>query len=447
MISQLLSNTPMSATPTKGEPRPAPGEDNAEAGGFSGLLATLGSAVRGAASGENAGEDMLAVSGAADEGEAAEQAPDPLALALAVDAELPAIAGTGKVLPVSAAELPAGTVPPAEGGSAAAAMPTLLGRGAGTVASEIPAGRTTGAPALSAENAPSPGAAAIQQAARPAVAIEVAPRPSNLAGEIGGTGPLHQAAGTALDVSAGREAGQREGGGHMRNQSDAQPAPRATAEQAAAANPKPSAEQATFAATAAAATAASGGASGGAQGGLAPNAAAIPAPGAPSVETANPFTANRPAIETQVARELGRIVDSLASAREAFTARAATLALDHAEFGELSLRFDQRRDGQLAVQLSATDPEAHRAIAAAVAERPTVANGDAGAASGQNGAQAGGNASARAGAERGDGGFAEDRAAGRDRREPGRDADRHSGGRGQPGGQAASGNGRAAIYA
>lgn len=63
---------------------------------------------------------------------------------------------------------------------------------------------------------------------------------------------------------------------------------------------------------------------------------------------------------------LTQIVETLAAAREALAPAAAALAIDHAEFGELSLRIDQQRDGRLAVQIEAASPEAHRAVAAAV---------------------------------------------------------------------------------
>lgn len=96
----------------------------------------------------------------------------------------------------------------------------------------------------------------------------------------------------------------------------------------------------------------------------------------------------RPAIDTQVTRELGRVIDSLASAREAQTAKTATLAVEHSEFGELSLRFSQRSDGQLAVQLSAADLDAHRAVAAALAERSAFAQPDASGSHGQQQSQA-----------------------------------------------------------
>lgn len=78
---------------------------------------------------------------------------------------------------------------------------------------------------------------------------------------------------------------------------------------------------------------------------------------------------------TLTPHDLAQVVERLAAAREAFAPAAAAIAIDHAEFGELSLRFEQRRDGQLAVQLAATDPEAHRAIVAAVAAERSNATG------------------------------------------------------------------------
>jgi hypothetical protein len=71
-------------------------------------------------------------------------------------------------------------------------------------------------------------------------------------------------------------------------------------------------------------------------------------------------------MQVDALRDLTRIVDSLAAAREVFAPATEALSIDHAEFGELSLRFDQRRDGALSVQLSASTPDAHRAVAQAV---------------------------------------------------------------------------------
>lgn len=99
------------------------------------------------------------------------------------------------------------------------------------------------------------------------------------------------------------------------------------------------------------------------------------------------ITPARFAAEAPAMRELSRIVETLASAREASGTQTATLALDHAEFGALSLRFDQRADGLLSVQLSAADADAQQALATAVAERPVAAPGEAGAATSQNQSQ------------------------------------------------------------
>ncbi|WP_305098543.1 hypothetical protein [Croceibacterium aestuarii] len=82
------------------------------------------------------------------------------------------------------------------------------------------------------------------------------------------------------------------------------------------------------------------------------------------------------AFRPDAVQDLTRIVDRLAAAREALAPASAQLAIDHADFGELTLRFDQHRSGQLAVQLAAGNPEAHRAIAAAVADRPFSAAPD-----------------------------------------------------------------------
>jgi len=75
--------------------------------------------------------------------------------------------------------------------------------------------------------------------------------------------------------------------------------------------------------------------------------------------------------------ELAAIVDRLAAAREVLAPASAALALDHAEFGEMTLRFEQQQDGRLLVNLSAQDAEAHRAVAAALAtERNPASGGD-----------------------------------------------------------------------
>src|SRR5690606_24442583 len=43
------------------------------------------------------------------------------------------------------------------------------------------------------------------------------------------------------------------------------------------------------------------------------------------------------------------------------------LSVDHAEFGEVSIRIEQSASGRLSAELSAADPELQRAVSAAVA--------------------------------------------------------------------------------
>lgn len=63
------------------------------------------------------------------------------------------------------------------------------------------------------------------------------------------------------------------------------------------------------------------------------------------------------------------LIDRLVEARDAAKPHAATMALMHAEFGEVSLRFSQQ-DGALSVTMSSQDPEFKQAVNAAMpAER------------------------------------------------------------------------------
>lgn len=68
-------------------------------------------------------------------------------------------------------------------------------------------------------------------------------------------------------------------------------------------------------------------------------------------------------------QDLAQIIDRLTAAREASVPAAAVVALNHADFGDLSLRFNQGREGGLSVQIAAADPDAHQAITAAVAQQ------------------------------------------------------------------------------
>ena len=125
-----------------------------------------------------------------------------------------------------------------------------------------------------------------------------------------------------------------------------------------------------------------------------PSAAFTQVPQAENAVPGRPFETAKPAFQADALQDLTRIVDRLAAAREAFTPAAAALAVKHADFGELSLRFDQQRDGHLAVQLSAADPDAHRAVAAAVSERGAAAPADSHTGSSQSQAQARGGVAA-----------------------------------------------------
>lgn len=65
--------------------------------------------------------------------------------------------------------------------------------------------------------------------------------------------------------------------------------------------------------------------------------------------------------------DINAALDRLVAAREALMPAEAALALDHSEFGKISIRFEQAPDGRLSAELRAADPELQRAVTAAVA--------------------------------------------------------------------------------
>lgn len=65
--------------------------------------------------------------------------------------------------------------------------------------------------------------------------------------------------------------------------------------------------------------------------------------------------------------DINAALDRLVAAREALMPVEAALAVEHAEFGKVSIRFEQAPDGRLSAELSAADPELQRAVNAAVA--------------------------------------------------------------------------------
>lgn len=423
MISQLLSLSKTPSAPGPEGAQPTKSTDAAAPGAFSLVLSMLG----GTAQGEPASPG--AVEGVDDgEGEIAEAVPVPVAIP---GVPLPDVAAPGKILPDAAGSLPDAAGPsrdtsaaPAPVADTAPADPALAMLA--LVAPRIvPAGTTVPAPAEGKASASAPGLPAglplpaqqlapaavaaaapasvdsARPAAQPAVAIQVAPLPA--AGEDRAprdpalaTGKPQTDSGTTLqpNTASAERPPQRDLAGGERPV--AEPAAKAAGRVAAEAAPMQPMTPAP-----------------------APAAPAAAVPVAPAADAAPTFAADRPAIETGIARELSRIVDSLASAREAMVAKGATLALDHAEFGELSLRFDQRRDGQLGVQIAAADPDAHRAVAAAVADRPAFAQPDAS----QQNTQAGGSASARGALADREGGSGEGHSARHERHEERRRGD------------------------
>ena len=105
---------------------------------------------------------------------------------------------------------------------------------------------------------------------------------------------------------------------------------------------------------------------------------ALPVHAAPThIETGiNPGSISVAAVTSDPAQDLTQIVDRLAAAREALAPATAALAINHSEFGELSLRFDQQRDGHLAVHIAASNPEAQRAMVVAASQQPSFGTSD-----------------------------------------------------------------------
>lgn len=100
--------------------------------------------------------------------------------------------------------------------------------------------------------------------------------------------------------------------------------------------------------------------------------------GTPDLAAATPAPATTPGLRAP-GHDFGAVVDRLMAARDAVAsggpAQPVALAIRHAEFGEVSVRFEQRGDG-LSVALASPDPEFARAVQAAA---PSGSGGDAGA--------------------------------------------------------------------
>lgn len=312
-------------------------------GAFSLLLAQLGLGTA-----EEAGESALE-----DASDTAEEA-TPLTVAISGIA-LPVAAEGGKELPV---ELPEagedtqsdGAIDPVEA-EAAAAVEASLAAVIGGPELAVPAtapNAETAEPAQTADAAPA-------MSARPQPAPPVSPVPprqageaQTLAGERTAAAPREAAVAVHVAPPAGGAAPQSQtgyatsGGDSRRDATTTTTRAEPVAERAATALAQSESLRQTDQATVASVTQ------------------------SPPAGVARPNEAASQAPRVDTLQELTRIVDRLAAARELFAPAAESLAIEHAEFGELSLRFDQRRDGGLSVQLSASNPEAHRAVAQAV---------------------------------------------------------------------------------
>ncbi len=104
-------------------------------------------------------------------------------------------------------------------------------------------------------------------------------------------------------------------------------------------------------------------------------ATAVDAAPAPSAQTMPVATASA---AMPSSADINAALDRLVAAREALMPAEAALAVEHAEFGEISIRFEQGSDGRLSAELRAADPELQRAVTAAVgADRGMAMGSDA----------------------------------------------------------------------
>ncbi|MBN9504897.1 MAG: hypothetical protein J0I69_02630 [Altererythrobacter sp.] len=343
MIS-LASSTPARLSPEPAEPRPA-GPDTARAkGGFSAVLAqhephkadTQGKSAQAPRSSETA--------------ETAD-AETPKAGA-AHGTALPETAKAGKTLPVALPDLAddSGEEPadPSDEAAAQAAAAEAI-----VAAVIVPHAPLPAAPNL-AESAGETEAGAAGQSARTAPGRAALPQPVAAQAAPANEGETRtsgeKANGASVAVQVAPEPGaQAPAGMAMDTASDSGADGDAPAARPRTAGIERAAAQPAMADAARPADAAS--------------LVAAPATPAPALTASGEV---RPSMPADALQDLTRIVDRLTAAREVFAPATEALSIDHAEFGELSLRFDQRRDGLLSVQLSASNPEAHRAVAQAV---------------------------------------------------------------------------------
>jgi hypothetical protein len=102
---------------------------------------------------------------------------------------------------------------------------------------------------------------------------------------------------------------------------------------------------------------------------------------AASIEASTPSTHHATnhvaSLHNASAVDIGATLDRLVAAREALMPAQATLDIDHADFGEVSIRIEQTAHGHLSVELAGSDPDLKRAVAAAVqTDSATAGNQD-----------------------------------------------------------------------
>ena len=73
--------------------------------------------------------------------------------------------------------------------------------------------------------------------------------------------------------------------------------------------------------------------------------------------------------------DINAALDRLVAARAALLPAETALAVDHAEFGEVTIRFEQSTGGRLSAELRAADPELQRAVTAALAADRSLSGG------------------------------------------------------------------------
>jgi hypothetical protein len=92
---------------------------------------------------------------------------------------------------------------------------------------------------------------------------------------------------------------------------------------------------------------------------------------APSTTATGPATPSAPQNGPDMAALVDRLVEARAAARSGLGTQSVQAAITHADFGKVSLRFDQNDDG-MSVSMASNDPAFAPAARAAMAQASTV---------------------------------------------------------------------------